>query len=201
MFLLTLFQDPILFSRAVLILVISITLHELGHGFAAISQGDNTPREMGHITLNPVVHMGVPSLLFLVFTGMTWGAMPVSSSRFRVPLWSEVFVSAAGPLTNLGLGFLAILILKLIQATGITFLSEEFFMMFARINLILCFFNFLPLPPLDGFHIFSEFFPSFKPVRYSPYGIFILVVVSVVTGLGGYLALLADLTIRKALIS
>jgi Zn-dependent protease len=201
MFLLTLFSDPIHFSRIVLILIISITLHELGHGFAALSQGDDTPRTTGHITLNPVVHMGVPSLIFLVLTGITWGAMPVNPSRFRVPIWSDVLVSAAGPLTNLGLGFLAILILKLMYVTDTRVLSETFFLMFAQINVVLCLFNLLPIPPLDGFHICSELIPSLKPMRYSPYGMLILVVVFIVVGLGSILSTLANLIVNQLLIS
>jgi Zn-dependent protease len=66
MFIHTLFSDPIFFFRIVLILIASITLHELAHGFAAISQGDNTPSEAGHMTINPVIHMGVPSLVDLL---------------------------------------------------------------------------------------------------------------------------------------
>jgi Zn-dependent protease len=199
MFLLILFSDPVLFSRIVVILVISITLHELGHGVAALSQGDDTPKTTGHMTLNPVVHMGVASLIFLVLTGMTWGAMPVNPSRFRIPLWSEVLVAAAGPLTNLGLCVLAILILKLMQATGTTVLSTAFFLLFAQINLVLCLFNLLPIPPLDGFQIFSEFFPSLKPLRYSPYGIFVLVVAFFVINLGQAISTLANLIITHTL--
>ncbi len=55
----SLFINPIYFFRVVVILIISICLHELGHGIAAISQGDNTPIERGHMSIDPVVHMGV----------------------------------------------------------------------------------------------------------------------------------------------
>lgn len=65
----------------------SIVIHELAHGFAAISQGDRTPISQGHITLNPVVHMGWPSLIFLVIAGIAWGQMPVNPSKFRYPKW------------------------------------------------------------------------------------------------------------------
>ena len=63
--------------------IFSITLHELGHGWAAIRQGDDTPRRFGRMTLNPLVHMGVPSLVMFALIGIAWGAMPVEPSRFR----------------------------------------------------------------------------------------------------------------------
>lgn len=69
MFLSTLFGDPIYFLRAITIIVISICLHELAHGLAAISQGDNTPIKTGHMTLNPIVHMGWYSLIFMIISG------------------------------------------------------------------------------------------------------------------------------------
>ena len=83
MFINTLLTNPIFYARVIVILIISISLHELGHGFAAISQGDNTPRTSGHITMNPIVHMGVHSIFFLGFAGIAvlmqslqWGKPP-----------------------------------------------------------------------------------------------------------------------------
>jgi Zn-dependent protease len=108
MFLQTLFQDPILFFRIVVIIIISIVIHELAHGVAALSQGDDTPSVSGHMTPNPVVHMGYASLIFLCIAGISWGAMPVNPSKFRHPKWSNIWVSAAGPLSNFLLGTLCI---------------------------------------------------------------------------------------------
>ena len=76
--------------------IFSITLHELGHGWAAIRQGDDTPRRFGRMTLNPLVHMGVPSLVMFALIGIAWGAMPVEPSRFRWGRRGRVLVSAAG---------------------------------------------------------------------------------------------------------
>ena len=78
MFINTLVTAPIFYARVVMILIISISLHELGHGFAAMSQRDDTPRTSGHITMNPVVHMGVHSIFFLALAGIAWGQMPVN---------------------------------------------------------------------------------------------------------------------------
>lgn len=83
MFIEKLFTEPVFFIRVIAIVIISISLHELGHGFAAISQGDETPIIRGHITLNPVVHLGVPSLFILMLAGIAWGQMPVNPNNFK----------------------------------------------------------------------------------------------------------------------
>ena len=155
----SLFTDPIFFFRVIVIITISICLHELGHGIAAISQGDRTPIARGHMTLNPLVHMGIHSLFFLFLTGIAWGQMPVNPRMFRYPKWSNIIVSAAGPFVNFILGFIGVLIIKLSQSTFTgNFISSEFFYYVAYLNLALGFFNLSPIPPLDGFHVASEFF-------------------------------------------
>ena len=63
--------------------IFSICLHELAHGWAAIWQGDRTPRETGHMTMNPMVHMGGASLIVFALVGIAWGLMPTDPSRYR----------------------------------------------------------------------------------------------------------------------
>ena len=75
----------------------AIVLHELGHGFAAVWQGDDTPRREGRLTLNPLVHMGWLSIVFLCLVGIAWGSMPTDPSRFRWGRKGRVFVALAGP--------------------------------------------------------------------------------------------------------
>jgi Zn-dependent protease len=195
LFIENLFTQPLYFFRYVIIIVISIVLHELAHGFAAISQGDDTPETEGHITLNPVVHMGIPSLIMLMFVGMSWGQMPVNPSNFRHK-WSDAFVAAAGPLSNLTIAFTACAIIAISKTREITALSPEFFTMMAFINVFLFLFNLLPVPPLDGFTVISDIFPSLKPVRNSQVGLFMLVVLFTVPAIGGSLAALSFLTVK-----
>lgn len=161
----TLFSEPLYFFRFVVIIIISISLHELGHGIAAIRQGDNTPIDEGHMTWNPVVHMGWPSLIILCFVGMAWGQMPVRPNRFKDGARGRMLVSAAGPLTNFAIALTCILIINLFARSPESLLSLEFFYLAAYINLGLGIFNLIPIPPLDGFTIFSEIFPSFQQVR------------------------------------
>ncbi len=186
-------KDPLYFFRIVVILTLSICLHELGHGVAAISQGDRTPAERGHMTANPVVHMGWPSLMMLCFAGISWGEMPVNPARFKSRKWGDIWVSAAGPLVNLALALLAVIVINLFSAYSV--ISLTFFYLFAQINFVLFVFNLLPIPPLDGFHIFSEFFPSLKPLRDGYLGLFGFMILFL-TGAFNSLYGVADLVIR-----
>ncbi|MBP0000940.1 MAG: site-2 protease family protein [Cyanobacteria bacterium SID2] len=199
MFLRLLVADPILFSRIIVIIIISITLHELSHGIAAISQGDDTPQSTGHMTLNPVVHLGVSSIVFLCLAGIAWGQMPVNPRKFRHPKWSNIIVSAAGPLLNLALGVLFVIFLKInVNWATDSIVSSEFLYLVARLNLILFLFNLIPIPPLDGFHVFSEFFPSFKSLQNSQMGMLFLAILFV-GGASRILAQVVDLLICMAL--
>jgi len=187
MFFETLFKDPIYFFRLVAILIISIVIHELAHGIAALSQGDDTPRQEGHMTLNPVVHMGYESLIFLCVAGIAWGSMPVSPHKFRHPRWSDILVSAAGPLSNLVLGTLCITAIIATRQSALPMVSQEFLFMAARINMLLFLFNLLPIPPLDGFSVCEKLFPALKLDRFrnSPFALFFMMALFVlpVTGM------------------
>lgn len=187
MFFETLFKDPIYFFRLVAILIISIVIHELAHGIAALSQGDDTPRQEGHMTLNPVVHMGYESLIFLCVAGIAWGSMPVSPHKFRHPRWSDILVSAAGPLSNLVLGTLCITAIIATQQSALPMVSQDFLFMAARINMLLFLFNLLPIPPLDGFSVCEKLFPALKLDRFrnSPFALFFMMALFVlpVTGM------------------
>ena len=199
MFITTLVTNPILFLRIVLILIVSISLHELAHGWAALSQGDDTPKKTGHMTLNPVVHMGWESIVFLCIGGMCWGQMPVNPSKFRSPKWGNILVSAAGPLLNLALALLFIILLKLSSSPRLAgILSYQFFYLAATINLSLFIFNLLPIPPLDGFHVFSEIFPALKPLKDSPFGFFALMIIFMTPGFSAGLYAIANLAIATA---
>lgn len=193
MFIQMLISDPILFFRIILIVIFSITLHELAHGWAAMSQGDDTPQKTGHLTLNPVVHMGKESLIFLCLTGIAWGQMPVNPSKFRSAKLSNILVSAAGPFSNLVLGLLFLVLLKIFFNPSLYgLLSFEFLYLAARINLTLFLFNLLPIPPLDGFHVFSEIFPQLKPLKYSQFGIFAMMLLFLIPEVGIALSNIAD---------
>lgn len=151
--------------------VASITLHELAHGWAAIREGDDTPIRTGHMTWNPVVHMGPTSLLMFALVGIAWGLMPVDPSRFR-SRHGDAIVAFAGPLMNISL---AIALAVACAAWG-TFMGGRvpalavndqlyrnvtaFLFAGSALNFALAAFNLLPVPPLDGSRILASFVPS-----------------------------------------
>jgi Zn-dependent protease len=199
MFLTTLFIEPIFFLRVVLIVIISVTIHELAHGLAALSQGDDTPRTEGHLTPNPVVHMGWHAIVFLFITGVAWGQMPVNPEKFRYGRWSNILVAAAGPLANLALAGVAIVMMKkLVNPWDAGLVSFEFFYLAARINLVLFLFNLVPIPPLDGFQFFSELFPNLKPAQDSPFALFCLMLLLLLPTFGSGLETIADLIVQTS---
>jgi Zn-dependent protease len=169
-----LLHSPINFVLVFVMTIGSICVHELCHGLAALAQGDDTPVRRGHMTLNPVVHLGWQSIVFLLIAGMAWGAMPVNRLKFRSAKWGEVLVAAAGPLANLALALLAVLLIKGGWVSS-TF-GRPVMMMMARINLKLFVFNMLPIPPLDGFSVFSEVFPGLRELKDTSFGLMALMI-------------------------
>ncbi len=194
-----LFKDPVLYIITVVVVIISIVLHELGHGWAAMDEGDDTPKKSGHLTLNPVVHMGGVSLILLLLTGIAWGQMPVDPRKFRSGKWGDIFVSAAGPMMNLLLGLLGLVVLKIIykfkQDQVISYVWTlsmflQFLYLIAQNNFALFMLNLLPIAPLDGFHIFSQIFPKLKRLNEGPMQF--LLIVLFMSGALGYLFKIAD---------
>lgn len=153
--------------------IFSICLHELGHGWAAIKLGDRTPIETGHMTWNPLVHMGQMSLLMFALVGIAWGLMPVNPSRMR-GRHGDAIVSAAGPAVNLGLA----VVCALGGALVLTFVPDDgrplrqnlwvFFYFGSMLNVVLLMFNLIPVPPLDGSRIVGHYVPSFRRAMYDP---------------------------------
>ncbi len=145
----------------VITVIFSITLHELAHGLMALRRGDTTPRDLDRMTINPLVHMGPFSLVALFVLGIAWGQMPIDPSRLRGK-YGEAIVAAAGPATNLLLAFLGLTALGLWHRLGpepdTAFLAnlQVFLWVFGAANFVLCLFNLLPLPPLDGSRIVAN---------------------------------------------
>jgi Zn-dependent protease len=171
--------------------IFSIVLHELSHGWAALWQGDHTPRTTGHMTWNPLVHMPPMSLLMFLVIGITWGLMPVDPGNFRWKRKGRVVVAAAGPAMNIALFTVAIIGLILWIRLGpgpdenpdlavnvLTFLETG-----ALLNLVLAIFNLLPLPPLDGSEILSglslKWYIWSRNPTFQQVGFFVLLVIFV----------------------
>ncbi len=168
------FDVPTLIARAIVLLV-AFTIHELAHAVAADYLGDSTARRLGRVTLNPLAHLDPIGTLMLLLAGFGW-AKPVPVNVYNLrgnPRTSFALVAAAGPLSNLALASLAIIPLRLglvsdsllgfIGAnTGSSWLPSPGFLLFEFIwiNLILAFFNLIPIAPLDGSKILMGLLPA-----------------------------------------
>ncbi len=160
-------QQQLFFGCVVLTVIISIVLHELAHGWAALWQGDDTPKQMGHMTADPLVHMGGMYLLMLALVGMAFGAMPVNPRNFR-SRYGDALVSVAGPAMNFFLAFVALNIVVIwFKTSGISPDDTSrnlalFLRIFASVNIALGIFNLIPVPPLDGSTILGNFVPAYR---------------------------------------
>ena len=162
--------DPasqLFFGCVVVTVIISIVLHELAHGWAAIWQGDDTPQQQGHMTADPMVHMGGTSLLMLVLVGFAFGAMPVNPRNFK-DKYGDALVSVAGPAMNFLLALVSLIALGLwlkmggIAAEGFARNCQLLLTVFGYFNIALGIFNLLPVPPLDGSTVLGAFVPAYR---------------------------------------
>ena len=160
------------FAGAIGFLVAALTaiiLHELAHGYAAMKNGDYTPKLYGRMTLNPLKHFDPLGFCLFLFVGFGWAKpVPVNPSNFRNYRKGMFWVSVAGVLTNLALAFVSVPLYRLClilygqvaSVTGLAFLVQilfYFFLYMSVINVSLMVFNLLPIAPLDGFRIIQSF--------------------------------------------
>ncbi len=171
------------------LLLFSVIFHEVAHGLVALKQGDDTALVLGRLTLNPLPHIDlVGSILFPALCLLTnmpafgWAKpVPVNPNRFHKYRFGVVIVSLAGPATNLIIAFFFLASfyffgLKLNWMEQFPFLIQ-FLSQGILLNLVLAFFNLIPIPPLDGSRILSVLLPPSVSGYYDaiePYGFFIL---------------------------
>lgn len=168
MFIQYLFSDFQYFIYWIVIIIISISLHEFFHALAAYYEGDTTAKDQGYFTLDPVRHMGVPSLILLIMAGICWGLCPVNPSKFR-HRFGDALVSFAGPFANLLLLIIFSTLYAIFNKYNISFMAHNvqdnllyFFKLASIANAALIIFNLIPIPPLDGSKMFENAFPSLR---------------------------------------
>lgn len=152
----------------VLVLLIAFTVHEFAHAFTAYKFGDDTAYVEGRVSLNPMVHLDWLGFILILIAGFGWAKpVPVRASRFSKPRLMSIIVTAVGPLSNLLLGTISIIIYIIFIKTGWLFAGSVgvknalilFFENMIYYNFLLFAFNLIPLPPLDGYRIVSELLP------------------------------------------
>jgi Zn-dependent protease len=181
---------PMLLVSWVFWVIFSITLHELAHGWAAIRRGDRTPIELGHMTMNPIVHMGPFSLVVFAVVGIAWGAMPINPSRLR-GRHAEAFVAVAGPMMNISLALVAgvatgVLLRYTEPTEGVLYNLWIFCSVGCWLNLLLAGFNLVPAPPLDGSRIFASFVPAYRRLVEGEHAMALMILVFALVFLGGF---------------
>ena len=160
------------FIIQIAILIFSVVVHEVSHGYAALALGDRTAKYAGRLTLNPVSHFDLfGSFLLPLFTYFTTGfifgwakPVPYNPYNLRDPKWGPAIVGAAGPLSNIFLAvfFGAVLRVMVLYPLAGSALIANFFQIATFIvflNLILAIFNLVPIPPLDGSKVFFTLLP------------------------------------------
>ncbi|CAJ1314227.1 site-2 protease family protein [Paenibacillus nuruki] len=169
------FLNNLLFVRLdvlpfyVLALVIGFTVHEFSHAYFANKFGDPTARLLGRVSLNPAVHIDLLGIILLLIAGFGWAKpVPVTRENFKNPRLMGIIVSAAGPISNLVLALVTIIVYYALNYFGVigsfanTRIDEAIFTFVQYMVLMNCFlfiFNLIPLPPLDGYRILSDWLP------------------------------------------
>lgn len=153
---------------AFIVILVSMMLHELAHGFVAYKLGDDTAKSEGRLTLNPFKHLdpvlsiAMPLLLFLSGGPIFGGAkpVPVDSRRLKHGVWGMAMVAIAGPMTNFILAFVAFLLGYFTGGLYASGIIGEIFSDFLFINLGFGIFNLIPIPPLDGSRVLYAIAPD-----------------------------------------
>jgi Zn-dependent protease len=189
------------------VLIFSIVVHEVAHAYVARMQGDNTAYMLGRITLNPIPHMDpLGSVLLPGIMALTGGPIlgwakpvPVNARNFRNYKRGDILVSLAGVASNLVLAVVFTLLLAATLAAGAAFPEQTrvwgvlgaMFGTGIYINLLLAFFNLLPIPPLDGSHVMVYLLPVKLAVKYRELGRYGMLILFALLFLGGFRFLLA----------
>ncbi|MDE6730611.1 MAG: site-2 protease family protein, partial [Oscillospiraceae bacterium] len=148
----------IYFIRLMIILLIN-PLHECAHAWSAHKLGDDTAKQKGRMTLSPFAHIDPFGALLLLFCGFGWAKpVPVNARNFKNPRKGMMLTAIAGPISNLIAALVGMIIFRILG----TLMYENYYFIvfyFIMININLCVFNMLPVPPLDGSRLMTYLLP------------------------------------------
>jgi Zn-dependent protease len=195
------------FVLIVPILLFSVIAHEYAHGYAALRQGDTTALALGRLTWNPIKHIDplmtvlLPAMLYFLHFPVLAGAkpVPVNPRNYRNYKRGDIIVSLAGVATNMVIALVSAVLIFVFGAIGSAApgvahplgILQALASWSALLNIQLFFFNLLPIPPLDGSHVFKYLLPPAWALQYQRlgfYGLIILVIVLQTPLLGYWLS-------------
>lgn len=168
-------------------ILIALSFHEFAHAWAANKMGDPTAKNMGRMTLDPFKHLDPIGFVMLLLVGFGWAKpVMVNPRNYRHPRRDDILVSLAGPVMNFclafvsyGLYFFVLLVLKVDNEIVLQIVSS-----LVVLNVYLCIFNLIPIPPLDGYHVLkSALLGKVRPEffwKFERYGFIILIVLLLV---------------------
>lgn len=153
------------FLFIIIILIMSVVIHEVSHGYAALALGDPTAKYQDRLTLNPLSHLDPVGSFLIPLLGYFMGGfiigwakpVPLNPFNLRNQKWGEALVSIAGPLANIALAVIFGLVIRFSLGFTQSFLDLAKFVVI--INITLAIFNLIPIPPLDGSKILFAFLP------------------------------------------
>ena len=196
---------------SVVVLLFSIIVHEVAHGFVAYKRGDSTAKLLGRLTLNPIYHIDIfgsiilPACLLLVGAPAFGWAKPVPVNMYNLknPKRDMIFVSLAGVTANFLLAVIAGIIMFLIRSAGAegSFLFSVYMVMqyVIVINIVLMIFNLIPIPPLDGSRVVLFLLPRDLAQKYAKierYGFWIILILLMTNILWKIIAPVANFLIK-----
>jgi Zn-dependent protease len=192
MFLSLLSNAPMIALVWIVVILLSLTVHEFAHALVANIRGDKTAERMGRLTLNPIVHIDPMGLIPLLLLGFGWAKpVPFNPYNLKDSQWDPVWVALAGPFSNLAIAIISAVILRILSVTGgmaASSLLPVFLILLVIINLFLLFFNLLPVHPLDGSKLLDAILtkPEHQPLRhaiatYGPQVLMAMVIISIIT--------------------
>jgi len=167
---------------AIPVLIISLVLHEISHGFMAYLLGDKTAKSRGRLSLNPLKHIDWLGFIMLLVAGIGWAKpVPVNMFQFKDPKKGMALTALAGPLMNIILTFISMLI----YVFGLKYQFNQYVMIFLNLsfyyNSVLALFNLLPIPPLHGSKVIFSILPDkyyVKLMMYERYGMLLIFALS-----------------------
>jgi Zn-dependent protease len=174
-------MNPVALLLKLPAILLAITVHEYAHGRASDRLGDPTARMAGRLTLNPLKHLDLMGFICLLLAGFGWAKpVPVNAAYFANPARDMMLSSAAGPVANLLAAVACGLLFDLVGGTGPV---GQMLALGIYYNIVLCLFNLLPVPPLDGSHVLKGLLPRSlalalsrydRPLMYGLFGVILL---------------------------